>query len=156
MVALMCRIFSISISRSLYLLILFSLTDMLLSVGITISIRRNVFLLLSLTSIFGLFLFIFLLVWIASKAGNCNWGRSEATTPRCMEGHFSFSWIAPLYRWYIPYNAEYQTRRYQVSFFKSLVWLDLRLNSDLPSHWLKKWYLMQLCFALSTIRWGSR
>ena len=31
---------------------------------------------------------------------------SIATTPRCKGGHYSFPWIAPLYPWYIPYNAE--------------------------------------------------
>ena len=46
MVLLRCQIFSISVSRSLYLLILLhSLIDKLISVGTDISIRRNVFLL---------------------------------------------------------------------------------------------------------------
>ena len=31
---------------------------------------------------------------------------SIATTLRCREGHYSFSWIAPLYPQYVPYNAE--------------------------------------------------
>ena len=31
---------------------------------------------------------------------------SIATTPKCRGGHYSFPWIAPLYPWYIPYNAE--------------------------------------------------
>ena len=31
---------------------------------------------------------------------------SIATTPRCRGGHYSFPWIAPLYSWYVPYNAE--------------------------------------------------
>ena len=31
---------------------------------------------------------------------------SEATTPRRREGRYSFPWIAPLYSWYVPYNAE--------------------------------------------------
>ena len=29
-----------------------------------------------------------------------------ATTPRCREGCYSFPWIAPLYPWSVPYNAE--------------------------------------------------
>ena len=28
------------------------------------------------------------------------------TTPRCREGRYSFTWIAPPYPWYVPYNAE--------------------------------------------------
>ena len=28
------------------------------------------------------------------------------TTPRCKAGRNSFSWIAPLYPWSLPYNAE--------------------------------------------------
>ena len=31
---------------------------------------------------------------------------SIATTPRCWEGRYSFPWIAPLYPWSVPYNAE--------------------------------------------------
>ena len=31
---------------------------------------------------------------------------SIATTPRCRGGRYSFPWIAPLYPWYVPYNAE--------------------------------------------------
>ena len=31
---------------------------------------------------------------------------SIATTPRCRGGRYSFTWIAPLYLWYIPYIAE--------------------------------------------------
>ena len=46
-------------------------------------------------------------------------------------GHHSFLWIAPLYPWYVPYNAECYARRYQVPFFKSLVWHDLGWNSGL-------------------------
>ena len=29
-----------------------------------------------------------------------------ATTPRCRGGRYSFPRIAPLYPWYVPYNAE--------------------------------------------------
>ena len=53
----------ISISRSLYLLIIFF--GMLLSVGTDISIRKHVFLLLTLTTVSGLLFFIFKSVWIA-------------------------------------------------------------------------------------------
>ena len=31
---------------------------------------------------------------------------SIATTPRCRGGRYSFPWIAPLYPWSVPYNAE--------------------------------------------------
>ena len=31
---------------------------------------------------------------------------SIATTARCRGGHYSFPWIAPLYPWTVPYNAE--------------------------------------------------
>ena len=38
--------------------------------------------------------------------GNTKAPFSIATTPKCRGGHNSFSWIAPLYPWYVPYNAE--------------------------------------------------
>ena len=46
-----------------------------------------------------------------SKVGNNSQGWPEgsftiATTPRCREGHYSFPWIALLYLWSLPYNAE--------------------------------------------------
>ena len=59
---------------------------------------------------------------------------SIATTPRCSGGRYSFSWIAPLYPWYVPYIILCYARRYQVPFLKSLVWLDQGLNSGLPDH----------------------
>ena len=31
---------------------------------------------------------------------------SKASTPRCRGGCYSFPWIAPLYSWSLPYNAE--------------------------------------------------
>ena len=31
---------------------------------------------------------------------------SIATTPKCREGRYSFPWIASLYPWSLPYNAE--------------------------------------------------
>ena len=60
---------------------------------------------------------------------------SIATTPRCRGGRYSFPWIVPLYIWYIPYIAEWEVRRYQVPFLKSLVWCDLGLNHCLLDHW---------------------
>ena len=32
---------------------------------------------------------------------------SIATTPMCGRGHYSFPWVAPLYPWSVPYNAEH-------------------------------------------------
>ena len=31
---------------------------------------------------------------------------SIATSPRCRGGRYSIPWIAPLYPWTVPYNAE--------------------------------------------------
>ena len=45
---------------------------------------------------------------------------SIATTLRCRGGRYSISWIAPLYPWSLPYNAECLTRWNQVPFFSSL------------------------------------
>ena len=42
---------------------------------------------------------------------------SIATKPRYRGGWNSFLWIAPFYPRYVPYNAEFQARRYHVSFF---------------------------------------
>ena len=80
-----------------------------------------------------------------SKIGHCSRGQPEgslsiASTPRYRGGHYAFFWITLLYSWYISYNV---SRRYQVPFFKSLVWLNLGLNSGLPGHW---WTLEPLGF----------
>ena len=67
-VILRCHIFLIYISRPLYLLIsLYSLTNMLLFFGTTISSRKHIFLLLFLTTISGLMVFIFVSAWIAES-----------------------------------------------------------------------------------------
>ena len=57
---------------------------------------------------------------------------SIANTLRWRGGYYSFTWIAPLYPWYVPYIAECYARRYQVPFLKSLVWRDLGLNPWSP------------------------
>ena len=44
---------------------------------------------------------------------------SIAIKPRCRGGCNSFPWIAPLYLWYVPNNAECWARRHQVPFFDS-------------------------------------
>ena len=51
--------------------------------------------------------------WIISKVklativeGDPNAPFSIATTPRCRGGRYSIPWIAPLYPWTVPYNAE--------------------------------------------------
>ena len=58
-----------------------------------------------------------------------------ATTPRSRGGPNSFPYIALLYPWYVPYNAECLVKRYQTSFFESLVWLNLGLNLCLLGRW---------------------
>ena len=60
---------------------------------------------------------------------------SIATTPRCKGGWNSIPWIITLYPRSLTYNAECLARWHQVSFFESLVWLDLGLNPCLPDHW---------------------
>ena len=82
---------------------------------------------------------------------------SIATTPWCKEGRYSFSWVAPLYLWFVPYNA----MRHQVPFFESLVWLDLRLNPGLPGHWrtlyaLLKWKSPQCSCLRAWLRHWSK
>ena len=60
---------------------------------------------------------------------------SIATTPRCRGGCYIIPWIAPLYPWSLPYNAECSAKQHQVPFFESLVWLDLGSNTGLLDHW---------------------
>ena len=76
---------------------------------------------------------------------------SVATTLRRRGRCYSFPWIAPLYPWYVPYNAECKARRYQVPFFKSLVWLDLGLNPGLPDHWQTLYPLGQWVFPIKLV-----
>ena len=46
-------------------------------------------------------------VKLATKVeGNPKAPFSIASTPRCRGGCYCFPWIAPLYPWYVPYNAE--------------------------------------------------
>ena len=52
-----------------------------------------------------------------------------ATIPRCKGGRYSIRWIATLYPWSLPCNADCKARRDRVTFFESLVWLDLELNT---------------------------
>ena len=59
---------------------------------------------------------------------------SIATTPRCRGGFYSIPWIAPLYLWSLPYNAECQARQHQEPFFESSVWLNLGKNPGLQNH----------------------
>ena len=59
-------------------------------------------------------------LWITiyiSKEGNPKAPFSIATTPRCWGGCYFFPWIAPLYPWFLPYNAECWARKHQVLFF---------------------------------------
>ena len=59
---------------------------------------------------------------------------SIATTLRYRGGRYSFPWITPLYPWYVPYIAEYLTRKYQVPFFKvfSMTWPGIEPMSPEP------------------------
>ena len=68
---------------------------------------------------------------------------SIATTPRCREECYSIPWIAPLYPWSLPYNAECWARWHQLLFFESLVWFNLGLNPGLPDHWWTPYSLGQ-------------
>ena len=55
---------------------------------------------------------------------------SKASTPKCGGGCNFFSWIAPLYPWCLPYNAECSARQHHLLFFESF--LDLGLNPSFP------------------------
>ena len=105
-------------------------------------------------------------------------------TPRCMGGHYSFPWIAPLYPCSIPYNAVKQGGiKYHFCVFsmtrtvieprflgplakaltimpKGSVFANGPGNrSSIPGRVIpktQKWYLIPPCLAFSTIRWGSR
>ena len=81
-----------------------------------------------------LFMISFLMKWscLPLVKGDPKAPFSTATTPRYRGGRYSFPWIAPLYPWYIPINAECEARRYQVPFFKSL-WYDSAWNWILVS-----------------------
>ena len=77
-------------------------------------------------------------IWV-SKVGD--WGRRRPEGSifysyyiKVYVGLYSFPWIAPLYPWYLPYNAECNAKRYQVPFSESLIWINLGLNSSLPVH----------------------
>ena len=80
---------------------------------------------------------------------------SVATTPKCRGGCYSFPWIASLYPWYVPYNAECKARRYQVPFFKSLVWHNLGLNLSLPDHWWTLYPISQWASLKCPCRYGQ-
>ena len=45
-----------------------------------------------------------------------------ATTPKCRRGRYSIPWIAPLYPWSLPDNAECYARRHQLPFLN--LWYD--------------------------------
>ena len=56
---------------------------------------------------------VILIVWVSIYVklvtvveGDLKAPFSIATTPRCRGGRYAFAWIAPLYSWYVPYNAE--------------------------------------------------
>ena len=53
---------------------------------------------------------------------------------RCRGGNYSIPWIAPLYPWSLPYNAECLARQHQVPFFLifGMIWLEIELWSPRP------------------------
>ena len=53
--------------------------------------------------------------------GNLKAPSSLDTVPRCRGRRYSFPWIAPLYSWSLPYDAECEAKRHQVPFFEPLV-----------------------------------
>ena len=57
---------------------------------------------------------------------------SIATIPRRRRRCYSIPWIAPLYPWSVPFNAECSARQRQVPFFESLVWLKLEIKPWSP------------------------
>ena len=79
---------------------------------------------------------------------------SIATPLRYRERYFSFPWIAPLYSWSIPYNAECQARRYRVPFFESLVWLNLGLKLGPLANTLTTRPMDQSILILNSIIWN--
>ena len=56
--------------------------------------------------IFCLFVMPPSITFLLTVEGDQNAPFSIATTPRCRGGRYSFHWIAPLYRRYVPYIAE--------------------------------------------------
>ena len=65
-----------------------------------------------------------------SKVSKCSHGQPEGSL-------FTSSFIEmqgrELFFSHLPYNAEFYARRHQVSFFESLVWLNLGLYIGLPA-----------------------
>ena len=92
-------------------------------------------------------LYIYIYIYIYKLAilvdGNPKASFSIATTPRRRGGCYSFSKIAPLYPWSVPYNPEYYAMWYQVPFFESLVWLYVGLNLG---HWQTLYSLSQYTY----------
>ena len=52
-----------------------------------------------------IYIYIYMCVLATIVEGDPKAPFSIATTPRCRGGH-SIPWIAPLYPWTVPYNAE--------------------------------------------------
>ena len=90
----------------------------------------------STPTVFGRWLDIISKVKLATEVeGDQKAPFSLATTPRWRGRLYSFSWIAPLYPWYVPYFAECRAKKYQVPFLMSLVSPDVGLNPGLEEHW---------------------
>ena len=69
-----------------------------------------------------IYIYIYKLKLVFIDEGDPKAPFSLATTLSCREGCYSFPWIAPLYPWSIPYNAECKARRHQVPFLS--LWYD--------------------------------
>ena len=86
---------------------------------------------------------------------------SLSTTPRCRGGCFFFPWIAPFYPWSLSYNTECYGKKLQEPFFKSLVWLDLKIKlrstgilaNTLPTRLLNMYiYILYRCIQVITLK----
>ena len=73
---------------------------------------------------------------------------SIATTPRCRGGRYSFPGLLhfTLDAYLIMLSVKQGGIKYH--FFKSLVWLNLGLNPDLPGHWWTLYLLGQWHFTI--------
>ena len=76
---------------------------------------------------------------------------SLATIPRCKEGCYYFSWIAPLTLDLYLVMSSVKQGDIKYYFFESLLWLDLGLNPSLLDHlqtffplyqWVSRWYFL--------------
>ena len=83
----------------------------------------------SIKKLFGKYIYIYIYkVMLATLVeGNLKVPFSIATTPRWRGGHYSILSIAPLYPWFLPYNAVL-IKAALSTIFESFVWTDQGLN----------------------------